>query len=103
MKLMTHEIENALPELDSCGPTADLGNIPIICRFMAKWADLSWYAVEGRKEEDGDWTFFGCVEGTYGKETGYFTLSELQDLRGPQGEKVTRDEAYGKHSLGEVL
>jgi hypothetical protein len=49
--------------------------------------------VEGTKHENGDWEFFGLVEG-HENELGYFFLSELQKLQGPGGLRVERDRYF---------
>ena len=77
MKLLTKEIETKLPKLYS----TEKENIsPIIVKFFDPTGSWTWYAIEGQKEADGDWTFFGMVDG-FEKELGYFTLSELQTAK----------------------
>jgi hypothetical protein len=46
-------------------------------------------------------TFFGYVEGDY-RELGYFSLSELEKIRGPLGLKVERDLYWKPKPLSEV-
>ena len=58
--------------------------VPVIVKFFCPWSSWTWYATEAAKTEEGDWEFFGLVEG-HEKELGYFRLSELQSLRGPGG------------------
>jgi hypothetical protein len=79
MKLLTKEIENKLPKLYS---TEGQNIAPVIVKFFTPWSNWTWYAVEGEQLEDGDWQFFGLVDG-HEKELGYFNLSELADVRGP--------------------
>jgi len=40
--------------------------------------------------EDGDWLFYGLVDG-FEKEWGYFSLKELESVRGPLGLGIERD------------
>ena len=47
-----------------------------------------WNVVEGEEQADGDWLFFGLVEG-FESEWGYFTLSEFKELDWPKGIGVT--------------
>jgi Protein of unknown function (DUF2958) len=62
----------------------------VIVKFFAPWSSWTWYATEGSKTEDGDWRFFGMVDG-HEKELGYFLLSELESVRGRFGLKIERD------------
>lgn len=55
-------------------------------KFFAPDSNWTWYALEF----DGKDTFFGLVNG-FEKELGYFSLSELQNTRGPLGLPVERD------------
>jgi hypothetical protein len=94
MKLITKEIEEKLPPLYS---QENNDNPKIIVKFFTPWSNWSWFVTEGRKEEDGDWLLFGMVHG-HEKELGYFTLSELESVRGPGGLKIERDLYFeGKH------
>ena len=98
MKLMTKEIEKKLPKLYSQGNVSDP---KIIVKFFTPWSNWTWFAYEGEKQEDGNWLFFGMVHGLE-KETGYFNLNELKELRGPGGIGVERDKWFGyDHRLSE--
>jgi hypothetical protein len=58
--------------------------------FLGSW---TWYATEF----DGEDTFFGYVESGLGlicDELGYFSLSELQSVRGQFGLPVERDDWF---------
>lgn len=99
MELLTAEIRAALPALRSTEP---LGmDAPIIVKFFTPTSNWTWYATEF----DGEDLFFGLVHG-FEKEFGYFSLSELEELRGPYGVGVERD-LYGQstrsRSSSEVL
>ncbi len=52
-------------------------------------------------EFDGEDTFFGAVSGAE-FELGYFSLSELQDLRGPFGLAVERDLYFKPTLLSQI-
>ncbi|MFA5933196.1 MAG: DUF2958 domain-containing protein [Microgenomates group bacterium] len=75
MQLLTKEIATKLPFLYT---QEDIEDPMVICKFFAVWTNWTWYAIEF----DGNNTFFGYVAGDF-PELGYFTLSELQDLKGP--------------------
>jgi hypothetical protein len=87
MKLLTKEIKNTIPKLYTQEAVED----PIVhVKFFAPWTNWTWYATEGQEEPNGDWTFFGLVEG-HETELGYFTLGELETVTGPGGLKIERD------------
>ena len=50
-------------------------------------------------EFDGHDLFFGLVEG-HVKELGYFSLSELQRVKGPMGLPIERDLALAAEDAG---
>lgn len=89
MKLMTKEIEKKLPPLYS-GEGTPLEEREPVVKYFTPWSNWTWYVLEGQKQEDGDWLFFGLVEGLE-TELGYFRLSDLQSIRGPVGLRVERD------------
>jgi hypothetical protein len=66
-------------------------------KFFTPDASWTWYATEF----DGHDMFFGLVIG-YEIELGYFTLSELTELRGPFGLRVERDRFYQPKTLREL-
>ncbi len=77
MKLMTKEIRERIPALYATEHNKD----PIVhVKFFATWADWTWWATEF----DGEDRFFGLVDG-FESEWGYFSLAELESLRGPCG------------------
>jgi hypothetical protein len=97
MKLLTAEIRDALPPL---GSTDGQGlDARIIVKFFTPTSNWTWYATEF----DGEDLFFGLVDGL-DKGFGYFSLSELQSVRGPFGLGVERDLYFGdQHTLKEFL
>ena len=99
MKLMTKEIEGKMPGLYS---QEFEENPKIIIKFFCPWNNWTWYVTEGEKDENGDWRFFGLVDGHF-KELGYFTLSEMEKAVGPHGYlKIERDKWFGfNHRLDE--
>jgi hypothetical protein len=94
MDLLTYEIRNQLPPLYSTETTPD----PTAwVKFFTPDASWTWYATEF----DGEDTFFGLIQGL-DEELGYFSLSELQTLRGPLGLSIERDISF-KPTLLSVL
>lgn len=96
MKLLTKAIEDSLKK--SPLRSHDGEKRPkVIVKFFTPWSNWTWYATEGSFDE-GTWTFFGLVEG-HESELGYFTLAELEEVRGPFGLRIERD----MHFEGYVL
>ncbi len=96
MKLLTGEIRRILPPLGSqetSGPDA-LARV----KFFTPDSNWTWYA----SEFDGEDTFFGLVDG-FEKELGYFSLSELQQVRGRLGLPVERDLYFRPTALRELM
>ena len=94
MKLLTKENREALPGLYT---NEDKEDPNAIVKFFTPWSSWSWYATEF----DGEDTFFGLVDG-HEKELGYFSLNELENLRGPFGLPVERDIHWTEKSLYDV-
>ena len=87
MQLLTDKIKATLPKLYA---TDGITDKTVVCKFFDPCGSWTWYVVEGEEQEDGDWTFFGLVEGSE-TEWGYFTLNELQSVIGPLGLGIERD------------
>ena len=95
MKLVTKEVKKMLPELYA---NEDKGGKAIAhVKFFTPDANWTWYATEF----DGQDTFFGLVDG-HEKELGYFSLSELQSVRGPMGLPIERDLYWNPKTLQEI-
>jgi hypothetical protein len=99
MKLITKEIEKKIPALYATDGTKEKD---VAVKFFTPWSNWTWYVVEGEKMENGDWEFFGLVEGHH-SELGYFRLSDLTSVKGPFGLTIERDRNYeGKIIDGKV-
>ena len=98
--MLTKDIKGKLPKLYATEqiPTNDKR---IIVKFFSPWTSWTWYAVEGQPNGD-DFTFFGLVAG-HEKEWGYFSLNELQTVKGPFGLKIERDYHFGMPTVKELL
>jgi len=97
MKLMTKEIEKKLPKLYS---QENEENPKIIVKYFHPMSDYTWYIYEGEKQKDGDWLFFGLVDGQE-KESGYTTLKQLEEVK-VRGLGIERDLYFGyDHRLDE--
>ena len=97
MKLLNKEIEKKLPKLYS---QENEKNPKIIVKYFHPLSDYTWYIIEGGKQENGDWLFYGLVDGQE-KELGYVCLSQLEEIR-IKGLGVERDKFFGyDHKLSE--
>lgn len=90
MKLLTKAIEKKLAKYPLYSQDGKKEK-EVIVKFFHPWKGWRWYVTEGELNEDGDWLFFGLVEG-FEKEWGYFTLSELMALNNPI--PVERDKYF---------
>jgi hypothetical protein len=79
MTLLTKDIEKKIPTLYSTEEIATQ-NKNIVCKFFALGSGWTWYVVEGERQQNGDYLFFGIVDGSE-KEWGYFTLHELESIK----------------------
>jgi len=83
MELVTKELREQLPPLYAQEREAD----PlVVCKFFTPDSSWTWYVLEFDERD----VFFGLVIG-FEQELGYFSLSELQDARGPLGLPIERD------------
>lgn len=85
MKLLTKELRAKLPKL------YETEDVPVeektaVVKFFTPDGSWTWYAVEF----DGKDLFFGLVDG-FEKEWGYFSLKEMQSVRGKLGLPIERD------------
>lgn len=96
--LFPTELHNTLPRLNSQEGIRD----PIVHhRFFTRDSDWIWYVTEGSPEKD-DFIFFGFVLGVE-QEWGQFSLSELNEVRGPSEHPIERDLDFKPACLSEVL
>ena len=96
-KMLTKEIEKKLPKL------YDTENVPesdkvLVVKYFCPWNSWTWYGVEYNPDER---LFFGYVEG-FEKEWGYFSLDELEEVRGPGGLKIERDYYFNPKKFSQI-
>lgn len=97
MKLLTKAIAKQFPPLYSQENVAD----PVVqAKFFAPWGMPTWWAIEF----DGTDRFFGfaLLNDPTGAELGYFSLSELQSVKGPFGLGIERDTSFTPKPLSEA-
>ena len=95
MKLLTKEIKNKLPPLYSQDGKA--GKAVVYVKYFLPGSSWLWYGCE----YDGKDIFFGLVDGQC-RELGYFSLSELENLKNPLGLTVERDLYWQPKRLEEI-
>jgi len=94
MKLLTAEIIKKLPKLYS---QEKVTNPKIIVKYFHPLSSWTWYVIEGEEQEDGDWRFFGLVDGQE-RELGYFNLNQLKEVK-IRGLGIERDMYFGDNHL----
>ena len=104
MKLLTQEIRKKLPPLYS--QDGKSGKAIAQVKYFSPSSSCNWYILEGESvlDESGkevDFRFFGLVDG-HDKELGYFSLSELESVRGPMGLPIERDLYWQPKTLEEI-
>jgi hypothetical protein len=105
---LTKALLKTLPALYSQENTPDP---MVVCKFFTPDAGWTWYAIEGSPVDangyydtdkpKADFLFFGLVSGIEA-ELGYFSLSELQGIRGRLGLPVERDLYFEPTRLSEI-
>ena len=69
-----------------------------VVKFFTPDSNWTWYATEF----DGEDLLFGLVVG-FETELGYFSLSELEETKGPLGLPIERDLHFESKSLGQLM
>jgi Protein of unknown function (DUF2958) len=84
--LLTESLRKELPPLYRSEGTKD----PIVhAKLFHPASSWTWWVLEF----DGEDMLFGIVDG-FVREWGYFSLSELEAVRGPLGLPIERDEHF---------
>ncbi|MCL5952177.1 MAG: DUF2958 domain-containing protein [Chloroflexi bacterium] len=94
MQLLTQELRAKLPPL---GTTEKVDDPICQVKYFTPDGSWTWFGTEF----DGEDTFFGAVSGAE-FEIGYFSLSELESLRGPLGLSVERDLYFKPTPLSQI-
>ena len=91
MKLISTEIKNQIPKLYE---TEDLKNpIVYVKLFLDGW---TWYITELSIDSD---IAFGYVVSPFESELGYFSIKEIETIKGSLGLKVERDLSFKPTAL----
>ena len=99
MKLLTKAIEETIPSHESV-QGKDLMDLPFYVKFFSPTAGWTWYVASGQRTEDGDYSFWGYVDGNF-REWGYFNLSEMQELADLG--RIERDRYYPRQLARNVV
>ena len=104
MKLITKALEKTLAKYPLYSQDGKGENAVIIAKFFLPGSSWTWYVTEAEKQNNGDYLFFGYVKGNFGGEYGYFTLAQLQEIKGRFGLRVERDMYFnvGKTTMAEI-
>lgn len=90
MKLITKAVEKKLAKYPLYSQDGKVKDAVVVCKFFLQ--GYTWYVLEAEKADD-DYEFFGITVGQF-TEFGYFTLSQLKNVRGKWGLGVERDRGF---------
>lgn len=90
MKLITKQLEKELAKYPLYSQDGKKDEAVVICKFFLQ--GYTWYVLEAEKIDD-DYEFYGIIDGQC-REYGYFTLSQLESVRGNWGLRVERDRIF---------
>ena len=97
MEVLPKEIEVTLPPLYATVNIATRNKI-VKVKFFSPDTNWTWYVVEFDKLNR---IFFGYVCGI-AKEWGYFSLDELEEVKGPLGLHIERDLHFKEQPFGKI-
>ena len=102
MKLLTKAIIKQTPAI---GATSELPaeQVKVRAKFFTPWTGWTWYMTELEPETGLAFGYAHNSSDPQGAELGYFSLTELESLRGPFGLKIERDLHFGPKTLAEVM
>ncbi len=98
MKLLTRELEERFAAVGSQQNVADS---IVVAKFFNPVGEGTWFATEYDPDHR---MFFGFVSifGDHSDESGYFSLDELEQYRGPLGLGIERDLHWDEKRLSEA-
>lgn len=99
MQLLTKEI---LARFAKIGSQENSNDPIIIAKFFNSTGAGTWYATE---YDPAERNFFGYVSifGDHNDELGYFSLDELESVKGRFGLGIERDRWWTEKKLSEVI
>lgn len=103
MKMITKTLEKQIPRI---GAIQFVENPKAIIHYFNPFGSGDWYVLEGEKQENGDWLFFGYVKSPLDPlfdEYGYFTLSELESVKIIGDYGIERDLYWTQTPIKEII
>ena len=97
MKLLTKELLKKLPPIGHSIKTKE--EPQAIVKWFTPDSNWTWYVAEYNPEDGMCW---GLVDG-FEKEFGYFTIDEIQKLKGPLKLPIERDKWFEKCNLNSLV
>ena len=88
MKLLTNELIKQIPPLYEQEGKGE--NALAYVKLFTPDSNFTWYITELDPEEG---LCFGLIVG-FEKELGYFSLNEIEQIKGPMGLEVERDDSF---------
>ena len=76
----------------------DIADPIVIAKWFTPWTRWTWYGIA---YDPQDKICFGLVVG-FETELGYFSIEELEEIRGPHGLRIERDLYWKEKRLSEV-
>lgn len=98
MKLLTKKDLKNIPDIYSTENTS-MKETMVYAKFFTPDSSWSWYLMELSKK-DNDMAF-GLIDGLE-KEYGYFSISELEETKGPLGLHIERDIRFKPMKLKDI-
>ena len=96
--LLTKQLRSKLPALYSQEDKGKTATVQV--KFFTPTSGWTWFATEF----DGVDLFFGYADdGRGGGELGYFSLAELESVKGPFGLGVERDKYFVPKTLDDAI
>jgi len=99
MKLLTKEL---VERFNRVGSQEEVKDPLVIAKFFNPTGAGTWFATEYDPQSNN---FFGYVSifGDWNDEWGYFSLIELESLKGPFGLGIERDIYFKESKISEVM
>ena len=96
--LIPEEILKSIPDLYE---TERALNPICIIKLFTPDSTFAWHLIELSKDDMS--TCYGYVDSGFDKELGYFSLKEIESIKGPLGLKVERDVSFNPTALSLII
>ena len=80
-KIFTKEIEKRIERFPIYSQENKGENAVVVFKIFHPWSKFAFFVLEGEKQMDGDWLFFGYNPFSKGDEYGYISLSEIENVQ----------------------